>query len=232
VGYRTIWDWLIPLTCIVCGFQSRTSFCLECLAELGWIKNPCSICAQELPVDNVLKQCGECLINPPPIDCSIILFHYRFPITSLITGLKFQKKLRYAYPLGSLLAERVQTVYTTSNLTLPECIIPVPLFKTRLRTRGYNQAMELARPIKSQLKIPIDPLSLKRRRSTAPQTLLQVQDRSINLSHAFCVQKKLNVKHVAIVDDVVTTFSTLSEIANLLRKQGVEKIDAWCLARA
>lgn len=229
---QKILDWFIPLTCIVCGFQSTKSICCDCLMELPWVMRPCLTCSTELPDHSEIKQCGECLIDPPPFDRLLILFHYQFPITSLITKLKFQQKLRFAYPLGQELGQKIRRVYSDSNLPLPECIIPIPLFKQRLRKRGFNQALEIARPLKKMLNLPIDYKSIVRVKNTAPQTLLPASDRKLNVKNAFKAVGEIHLKHVAIIDDVVTTMGTLAEVAKVLRSQGVERVDAWCIARA
>jgi ComF family protein len=229
---QSILDWLLPRTCIVCGFLEKDDLCSYCLSELPRTQNPCITCAEELSGNLTLPQCGECLITPPPFDRCVVLFNYRFPIPSLITQLKFSKKLLFADPLGSLLCEQVRKVYQAAHCKLPDVILPVPLSTKRLRERGYNQAMEIARPISKALNIPLDYKSLIRKRSTLPQTLITFEERQLNVRKAFLVRKELAFQHVAIVDDVATTFSTLSEIAKTLQKNGVEKIDAWCLAKA
>lgn len=222
--------WLIPITCIVCGFTSKTNLCHYCLSELPFLPYCCLTCAEE--VQPLITQCGICLIDPPLFSLSVILFHYLPPIPSLITQLKFNQKLRYAYPLGALLAKRVVEVYKNLSLPFPECIIPVPLHNSRLRKRGYNQAMEIARPIKKRLGIPIDSTSAKRHLATAPQTLLSAEDRQLNLKNAFTLRQGFNKKHVALVDDVVTTFSTINELTRVLLDNGVQRVDIWCVAKA
>ncbi|MBA2654176.1 MAG: ComF family protein [Gammaproteobacteria bacterium] len=224
-------DWLLPINCIVCGFTHNDFFCSDCLAELPWLKGYCYTCGTELPSETWAQQCGECLINPPPFERALILFSYRFPIPSLITQLKFQKKLRLAYPIGVLLAKKILEQYNAHNLTLPECIIPVPLHISRLRTRGYNQSVEIARPLKKLLDLPVDFLCVRRTRSTAPQSLLEIKDRQRNIKNVFQVTKPLPYRHVAILDDVITTAGTVSELAKVLKKAGVATIEVWCIAR-
>jgi ComF family protein len=227
-----ILNWLIPVRCVLCHLSSSQDFCSDCQIELPWIQHPCTLCAIEISTDYMLMQCGECLIDPPPIDKNLTLFHYRHPVISLITKMKFEFQLSHARALGCLLAERIQKVYVEKQLELPERIIPVPLHKSRLRARGYNQALEIARPIKKQHQIPIEFNAVRRMIPTTPQTLVHADDRKRNVSGVFVVDPSFTASYVAIVDDVTTTFSTISELANVLRRQGVARIDVWCIAKA
>lgn len=219
---------LFPLTCFVCGFQSTSNPCELCYSFLPWLQEACTTCGESC----MNKQCGECLIDPPPISILIALFNYSPPLSSLITQLKYHQQLYYAHSLGLLLAQRVAAWYQASAIPLPACIIPVPLHKKRLKQRGYNQALEIAKPIKKQLYIPIDYKSAKRIVPTLSQTCLTADKRKHNLKNVFYIEKNLTVKHVAIIDDVTTTLSTIFELATALKRQGVDRVDAWCIAKA
>jgi ComF family protein len=120
---------------------------------------------------------------------------------------------------------------STTMTTLPEVLIPVPLHVHRLRQRGYNQALEIARHLSRQLQIPLDTYSCQRVLDTPHQQGLSATERKRNLKQAFRVNKPLGYRHVALIDDVMTTGTTLNILAALLRRQGVERIDNWCLAR-
>jgi ComF family protein len=117
-------------------------------------------------------------------------------------------------------------------IELPDCILPVPLYKKRLRLRGYNQSIELARPVANRLDIPLDLQSVKRVRDTQSQTGLDKKQRRKNIRAAFEIVEPLSAQHVAVVDDVVTTTSTTNELAYILKKSGVERVDVWSIARA
>lgn len=224
-------NWLIPITCVVCNLQSDENVCMDCKKELPWIINGCRYCANEITLTSH-NLCGECLTSPPPINRNITLFHYKPPIISLITKLKFQGQLRYAQSLGTLLAQKVQQIYENGQLDFPDYIIPVPLHKKRLQTRGFNQALEIAKSVKKKCAIPIDCRSVKRIKFTQPQTLIKKDERQKNLRNAFTMTTNIKAQHIAIVDDVITTFSTISELTNTLRRAGVQKIDIWCIAKA
>ena len=114
---------------------------------------------------------------------------------------------------------------------LPECIIPVPLHPQRLRVRGFNQALELARIIAKQLNIPLNYSLCQRDKSTPFQSGLSAKQRKQNLKNAFIVTKPHAYKHVAIFDDVVTTGTTVNELAKQLKNSGVETIEVWAIAR-
>ena len=127
------------------------------------------------------------------------------------------------------MADYLEKCYSKKNK--PQLIIPVPLHKKRLRERGYNQALELARPIEKRLQIPVDKYSCVRVKQTAAQSLLPFDERQSNVRQAFAIRKPLAVKYVAIFDDILTTGSTVKELSQVLRKAGVTKIDVWCCAK-
>lgn len=226
------WRWLIPPICVFCNDIAEGNYdvCGACLEELPWLKQVCQCCGLALPENIAADQlCGQCLHQVRPFNKTFGLFSYQSPVDRLITGLKFHQKLVYAELLGQLLGDYLLKQY--DGKALPECIIPVPLHQKRLRERGFNQALEIARPIARKLKLPIDLQSCERIRSTVSQTTLPAQKRYANVRNAFLVKSTFNAKHVAILDDVITTGHTITELANLLRKSGVEKIDVWCCAR-
>lgn len=229
---KIIIDWIIPSRCAVCNIATKLSFCVDCLQELPWLQNTCIRCANEIKIDFAINECGECMIDPPPIDKNITLFSYNFPIDSLITNLKFKNKLAIAYALGELLAINVQQNYELNHEALPQCIVPVPLHPHRLAKRGYNQALEIAKPLKKLLNIPLEMKAIKRIKHTDAQTLIDVSERMGNIKNAFKITTHFPYKHIAILDDVMTTFTTASELAKECRRGGVEKIDFWCIARA
>lgn len=146
----------------------------------------------------------------------------------LIGGLKFRQQLGNAQLLGKLLAEYL----SSSDFDLPDRLIPVPLHRSRLRQRGYNQALEIARPVARQLSLSIDSRSLRRVRATPPQMELKLGERKRNIRGAFACSDDLMGEHIALLDDVVTSGHTVREIAGVLRKAGAGKITIWSIARA
>jgi ComF family protein len=131
--------------------------------------------------------------------------------------------------LSKLMIERLMQVYAHSDL--PEVIIPIPLHPRRLAERGFNQALELARPISKALRIPLAYRNFLRVRNTVTQTTLTKKYRAKNLKNAFVFKKYQAFNHVALIDDVVTTGCTVNEMSRVLKKAGAKRIDVWCCAR-
>ncbi|CAL7963392.1 competence protein ComFC [Gammaproteobacteria bacterium] len=226
-------SYLFPSTCILCGAASnrKLDLCTACENDLPFLKNCCTRCARPLPEGQTV--CGACLNNPLPfLIRTFALFYYQTPIKQLMLSLKFNSHLVSAKILGDLLASYLCHQY--KNQEEPEVIIPVPLHFTRLRERGYNQALELVRPIAKKLKIPIDKSSTKRIKNTIAQALLPAKKRVQNIKQAFDVNEEeiRHYKHVAVIDDVITTGNTATELCKILYQNGVNKIDVWCVAKA
>jgi ComF family protein len=171
--------------------------------------------------------CGECLRRPPPLDAVCATFLYGFPVDRLLPRLKFHGDLA----AGRLLAAAMAA--TCVDMPRPDALLPLPLARARLRRRGYDQALELARPLARALDIPLLDRVLLRRRDTAPQSTLDAVARRRNLRGAFVVPAGAGLPaQVALVDDVMTTGATLHAAARALRRAGVARVDAWVCARA
>lgn len=222
---------LFPYYCILCNDRTNRELdlCIECEKSLPWLKNVCFYCATPLGF-STQSACGACLKRPLPFHNLCILFTYTEIIKKLVTGLKFQQRLIYAHILGTLLAEKISSQYQTEKL--PDIIIPVPLHKSRLYERGFNQAIELARPISKKFNIPIEYRRCKRVVNTVAQSKLPANQRAKNVISAFIAHQDLAYQHVALLDDVMTTGHTLIEMSRALYDVGVKRIDVWCCARA
>ena len=142
--------------------------------------------------------------------------------------MKFHDQVSLAKLLGKLWIQYL----LKNNIELPDCILPVPLHPKRLKARGFNQALEIAKPIGQYFKIPIDTTSCIKIKNTKAQSSLTAKKRRHNMKNAFALSHQIKYKHIVIIDDVMTTGQTISEIANLLKLNGAEKIEAWCCARA
>lgn len=222
---------LFPFRCILCNFRSdqNKDLCLACEKELPWIINGCFLCGEEIPLPAASHLCGECLSKPPPYERFLTILKYEGHIVSLIKQLKFREKLVIAHVLGDLLVRRIQSSYQA--YPLPDVIIPIPLHKERLRQRGFNQALEIARVISRTLHLKIDYQTTVRHKNTLAQSSLSANKRRENIHKAFAIRAMSKFKHVAVVDDVVTTGNTVKEFSNMLKKNGVQQIDLWCLAK-
>ena len=211
--------------------RSKQRLCQPCIASLPYLQHVCYQCANPLLASTAnLALCGHCIKHPPYFTRTIASCEYQMPITDWIHQTKFQHNLFYGAVLSELLLEKIKSTYTT-DMRLPECIIPVPLHPSRLRQRGFNQALELAKPLARTLKLPLHRFAVQRQRATQPQPGLTAKQRQRNVNNAFQCRHKLPYRHVALLDDVMTTASTLNAVAHCLRDQGIRQIDVWCCAR-
>ena len=187
------------------------------LDELPWIKNACPGCARPLSVIAPIL-CGDCLQAPPIYQTLLAPLEYKPPVDYLVLALKFGHQFAYAQILGDLLTAAVSAYYHQQDL--PELIIPVPLHPQRLLERGYNQALEIARPLHKKLHIPLGINQCTRQVATKPQAAIPANERSRNLKQAFTASAAIEATHVAIVDDVVTTGSTVGETGTGIANYG------------
>ncbi|HET9836138.1 MAG TPA: ComF family protein [Rhodanobacteraceae bacterium] len=218
--------WL-PSRCLLCGARggSGLDLCSACLADLPRNDCCCGRCA--LPLETPASLCGRCVRRAPPWDAAWAPFRYAYPLDRLETRFKFGADLA----AGKLLA----SLWTGSHMPgeLPQAIVPVPLHRSRLRTRGYNQALEIANPLAKALGIPLLRDALQRTRATDAQTELSALQRRRNVRGAFAASfGDETPQHVAVLDDVFTTGATLAECTRVLKRAGVDRVDVWALARA
>lgn len=217
--------WLLPPRCVVCGDPGlpERDLCAACQAQLPWQGPACPRCALPLPES---RTCGHCLQHPPPLESVTAAFGYAFPIDGLLPRLKFHADFAAGRVLGHGLIERF------AGDPRPTVIVPLPLHPGRLRRRGYDQALELARPLARALHVPLRCDLLIRSRATAAQSTLSAAARKRNLRGAFRVPDAVSLPaQVTLFDDVMTTGATLQAAAVALRKAGVQRIDAWVCAR-
>lgn len=150
---------------------------------------------------------------------------YQFPLDALVSALKYGERLALAPVLGQLLADHVAADAS------PDLIVPMPLAPLRMRTRGFNQALELARALPRRWLDRIATDVLQRRRDTAPQASLPLPERGANVRDAFVARRPFDGLDVVIVDDVMTTGATLHEAAAALKRAGAARVRGWILAR-
>lgn len=223
----SIHRWLLPWRCLLCGDAGAegVDLCAECAAELPRNTQCCARCALPLPLS--AQECGRCQRKAPPWDAAWAPFRYAWPLDRLETRFKFGRDLAAGRALTSMWQRE------NHPSPLPQLILPVPMHRRRLRERGYNQALEMARPLAHSLGIPCRHDLLQRIRYTDAQTGLDAAERRRNLRDAFALRKDATLPtHVAILDDVFTTGTTLAECARVLKRAGVSRIDVWALARA
>jgi ComF family protein len=225
---KIIQSGLLPQHCVLCASPSGDdlALCPDCQRDLPYQTASCQHCALPLQQSGV---CGRCQKMPPVFDAAESVFEYRDGIEWLIQGMKFGNKLSHAQILGQLMAEH----FTRRDAAdLPDVMIPVPLHKDRLKHRGYNQALELARPLVRKLRIALDWQSCNRVTPTAEQSSLPADERRRNVRNAFRFTNAHHYQSVALLDDVMTTGSTVNELATALKQNGVQHVEVWTCARA
>jgi len=206
-------------SCFLCRGSAETVLCTACEADLPRLVGlRCPRCALE---SSHGETCGRCLSEAPHYDATVAALAYEFPADALVHSLKFRGELALAEYLGGILARCVQDAGVDS-------IVPVPLSADRLRSRGFNQAVEIAR------HVALGPVELDlcvRERDTPAQMDLPYAERRRNVRGAFRCRRALLGTSVAVVDDVMTTGATLDEIAHVLKKAGAARVVNWVVAR-
>jgi ComF family protein len=228
-GRRWLELLLWPAACLLCGRAGRgdIDLCSDCVAGLPRNDPACTICAEPLPSGGVTRPCGECLRDPPPFVSSVVPYRYAYPLEHLVRGLKFRNDLACGRVLGELFSRHVPA----RGESLPEAIVPVPLAPPRYRQRGYNQAVEVALAVRRCTGVPVRTDVVIRQRETAEQAGLDRKARRKNVRGAFAAVAPLRARSVAILDDVVTTGSTVRELASVLRQAGAQSVAIWAIAR-
>ncbi len=227
---KSIQHWLFPGICLLCSERVATNneFCDACEASLPRLYNGCEQCAVPLAEASAAQhRCGACQQHPPAFHRALAPFVYAAPIDRLIQDLKYRQRLETARLLGARLAD-----YVASRDPEIDVIVPVPLHAKRLRERGYNQSLEIARPVAEQLGLRLDYQSGQRTRATPPQTSLPPKARQRNVRNAFKVTGSFKGARVAVLDDVMTTGHTVNAFATCLKKAGAKSIELWVVARA
>ncbi len=212
--------------CLACGCEldDANSLCSSCRKQLRRVPNPCRYCAQPNPAAGLV--CPACLLNPPRWQKMIAPLQYRGLTRDYLIRLKFSESLYFA----KTLCHQCLGPFRESS-PRPDVMLPVPLHRERLFERGYNQAYEIASVWSRALGIPIDRHALTRRRATPSQSGLSAPKREINVRQAFSYAARHQYRHVAVIDDIVTTGSTVTEITKTLHLAGVEYVEVWALAR-
>ncbi len=215
--------------CVLCGDRGHAGreLCVGCLRDLPWNRHACERCAAPLPPVTLGVPCGACLKTPPPWDRALSPLLYAWPLDRLLQRFKFNGDLAIGRLLGGLLAD-----FLAAGVAKPDLLLPVPLHATRLRERGFNQALELAQPVSRRLRLTIAQDLCARTRDTAVQSKLDAAARRRNLRTAFTIRHTLDGAHVAILDDVVTTGATVTALANAVRQAGALRVQVWSLTRA
>jgi ComF family protein len=230
---RQVYIWLKnKQICLLCDelADGAAPICMACETDLPWLGDHCLSCALPLPAAGLT--CGQCLKQPPAFEKVVAPWTYSFPVDSLITRFKHSAKWPFGHLLAELLTQALQHRFA-DDLPVPDALVPVPLAPKRLRQRGFNQAAMLARWLSVHLGLPSDEQLLSRPQDTSAQQNLNAVARKMNLRHAFVLTPGGSVKgrHLALVDDVLTTGATAQALARLLMDAGAARVDVYCLAR-
>ena len=227
---------LLPQTCVLCSLPSDNEpVCTACVADLpALIGLQCPRCALPLQTNSTSTpiDCPDCAHHKPAFDTAVAAWSYSFPVDALIQDFKYGHHLYLAGFLGQHLAQSLKRQWAAQpGPRLPDLIIPMPLHANRLKSRGFNQAAEIARHISNYLDIPWSSNSLIRLYDTAPQAGLHRNERWSNLRGAFVCPKPLQDANILLVDDVLTTGASLSACAEVLRHAGASHVDVAVIAR-
>lgn len=215
---------LLPGSCLLCSADCADALlCARCMADLP---QPPDVRCPQCGVETTLgERCGACLKERPAFLSTVALFRYEFPVDRLIQALKYGHQLALATWFGHCLSREIDAAGH-------DLILPLPLHPARLQSRGFNQSVEIARTISRELGIPMNTNCLTRTRATPPQAALPLKERARNVRGAFECSADLGGKRILLLDDVMTTGSTLRECARILKMHGAAQITVAVVARA
>jgi ComF family protein len=234
-------DWLYPPRCRACGgrIQGRDAeyFCSGCRGHIQLVSHPlCKVCGRPFPdASGDDHTCGACLERKPYFVSARAWACYpreeQHPLRQVVQKFKYGRKVSLGKPLGRLLARGCDAFLSEIQVDL---VVPVPLHPKRLRWRGFNQSVLLARQIGRAYKVSIDPFVLMRSRETAAQTQLAEDERLKNVRGAFALnpQRSVKQKSILLVDDVYTSGATVNECSRTLKRGGAKQVFVLTLARA
>ena len=220
---------ILPPRCVLCG-EPCGSICIcgACKTDLPRQGPHCLQCGLPVGTDKD-KICGGCIQKRPPFTRTVCPLLYEFPANRLVQGFKFKRQLASGRVLSHLICEYV----TLQELRVPDMLIPVPLHHLRFVQRGFNQAHEMAAYASRVLSIPLLTNALRRTRNTKAQSGLSRKQRRKNVQGAFFWHgSRKPGRHVILIDDVMTTGTTVTECARVLKKAGAKRVDVWVAARA
>ncbi len=212
--------------CELCRSSSYQFICQDCQNALLYNDTPCASCALPLSAEQAL--CGDCLQRPKPFSQTLCPLLYHSPLDHLLHSFKHKRPWQL---LNVLLPQFLQGMHRRYDQgSLPELLVPVPMHWLNKWQRGFNQAHFFAESLSKACNIPCHNI-LRKTQSGQAQKSLNKKQRLKNLRHSFALRKSTPVKHVALVDDIVTTSATVTVLSEILLTSGVERVDVWALAR-
>lgn len=219
-------------SCCHCNLSPATGIwlCDYCHYALPWLGHACQVCALPL-ADQAANICGQCLQYPPAFSSARIPFRYAYPLDKLILDFKFNRGFAQGKLLSRLMIDFLQHDYQYQPL--PDLLMPVPLHWWRQMNRGFNQSELLARDLSKALQIPLVRCSRRHQQQTQKESNKRTREQ--NLRHAFLINRRLQSRiqgrHLAVVDDVMTTGATAREISQTLMAKGAASVVIWAIAR-
>jgi len=232
---------IFPSHCAACQEplerHGNRYLCLPCARKIRWIgTDRCRRCGDAVGIGSgVVENCPGCRTHPPAfIKASCAVAKYGDgPLRDLVLGLKFGARLHLTQFFAQMLAERIKVTELSSAKTL---LVPVPVTRKTFFSRHFNQAEEIALCVGRRLNVKVETRLLQKVRGTPPQAMLNVGQRRLNLNGAFACNPRVALKYsgctILLLDDVMTTGSTISECARTLNAAGFTHINAAAVARA
>ena len=224
---------IFPARCASCGMGvDEGDFCEECAARITFVKSPlCPKCGLPYFVEGAQDHlCGDCILAGDQYYASArAVSVYDGIVLDLVHRFKYGGKMSAGKVLGTMMADKAGDFFDMSRFDL---VIPVPLHRERLRHRGFNQSLVLARQVAAKYGVEVEFEALRRLRDTQPQVNLGGDERRGNLKGAFSVEVPLEGKRVLLIDDVYTTGSTVRESARALVEGGAREVEVYTAARA
>jgi ComF family protein len=219
----------LPSQCAVCRAWGRARICADCAARFAAPLSRCTACALRVPTG--VARCADCVRAAPPFDAAVAAVDYAYPWDALVTAFKFHGALDVGPGLAGLLAQALRR----TRAPRPDLLLPVPLGPARLAERGYNQAWELAKGLRRTLAVPADARVLQRLFDGPHQAGRPRGERAAQVRDSFGIAPRaaarLRGAGIALVDDVMTTGSTLAEAARVLKAAGAASVQVWVVAR-
>ncbi|WP_261977714.1 ComF family protein [Marinobacter sp. F3R11] len=210
--------------------NATNGLCGPCRADLPVNHWHCRCCALPMAYPGDKHLCGDCLTSPPPFDCSFIPWRYQYPVDSMISRYKYKGQRKFARPLVTGFADFIGPALEAYGAEKPDILIPSPMYPSRRRKRGFNQARDIAESIGQAIDVPVGISIVRRVHKVQAQRGLNRESRLANLRGVFKVCSRVP-ERVAIVDDVVTTGATVRVLASVLREAGAQEVQIWALAR-
>jgi len=226
--------------CLLCDESTMNSakICTPCSEDLPWNPYNCKYCAHPAPIETSNFVCGGCIKAKPPFSKTISPFIYAFPINRLVQEVKYHRKQYWLTSLCDYLAQYIDQAYSMADM--PDYLVPIPMHKKKKRLRTYNHAELISYELSKKLRIPVQKHILKKVKLTESQVSLNKVDRLKNLRGSVILnlalpakklEETLKNKHIAVIDDVMTTKATSELVSKLLLDAGASRVDIWCLAR-